>query len=347
MPKRLMNASTVVGAGLGGATGLAINRLALGNKSLVSNLVSIGLGSAFGGTAGYLLNSYLQDTSDPQDNVIKNNVGKPARELDNGLLSLVMDAVKEGSSSDKAVALRGKLRDYGMGDSDIQELFNAAEDVKDGFELRPISRSVAGISGMAASDWMFRKVRDIATGKDAKGAKGEKSGVAVDTVIDLGAGKGALNINPNNRTVTYSGGALSSATGADANRIADELSGDARVKQGWWYRKFGTPSEKAQAQFIHDNVTKHRLENAPGIKKLLAKLNARNTANPMALKLRNVVNRIGKVYVPAGTGKRLARVGGKGARLGTAGAGALLGLLLESSMHEANPKLIKRFRDLE
>lgn len=343
MPKRLMNASTVVGAGLGGATGLAINRLALGNKSLLSNLVATGLGGALGGTAGYLLDKHLKDNSDPQDKVIKDNAGKPVDEMSAELLAQVRDAVKEGSSSDKAVALRGKLRDYGIGDSDIQELFNAAEDVKDGFELRPISRSVAGISGMAASDWMFQKVKNIMSGKDSKGRDGSPD----NTTVSLGPSKYKLKIDPKNRTVVYTGGQLSSATGAEAARIANELAGDSRVKQGWWYRKFGTPSEREQAQFIHDNVTKHRLRRAPGIKKLLAKLNTRNIANPTALKLRNVINRIGKVYVPAGTGKRLARVGGKGARLGTAGAGALLGLLLESSMHEANPKLVKRFRDLE
>lgn len=344
MPERLMNASTLIGTGLGGATGLAINRLALGNKSLLSNLIATGLGGALGGTTGYLLNKHLINTSDPNDKVIRDNAGKPAGEMSPEILTQVRDAVKAGSSSEKAVALRNKLRANGMGDSDIQELFNAAESVKDGFELRPFSRSVAGISGAAATDWVFRKTRDIVTGKDAKGAK---SGSSTDTVIELGPNKGSLTINPDNRTVSYSGGSLSSAKGADAARIANELAGDPRVKQGWFYRHFGTPSERDQAQFIHDNVTKHRLRRAPGIKKLLAKLNASNISNPVALKLRNVVNRIGKVYVPAGTGKRALRVSGRGARLGTTGAGALLGLLLESSMHEANPKLIKRFRDLD
>ena len=342
MPKRLMNASTLVGTGLGGATGLAINRLALGNKSLLSNLVATGLGGALGGTAGYLLDKHLKDTSDPQDKVIKDNAGKPVGEMSAELLAQVRDAVKEGSSSDKAVALRGKLRDYGMGDSDIQELFNAAEDVKDGFELRPISRSIAGISGMAASDWLFQKVKSIMTGKDSRGHDGSPD----STTVSLGSSKYKLKIDPKNRTVVYTGGPLSTATGADARRIADELVGDARVKQGLFYRLFGTPSEREQANFINDNVTKHRLRNAKWVKGGFDRLHRWKAPKGLGW-LRSVLRSPRKLYVTSGTVKSLSRVGGKGARLGTAGAGALLGLLLESSMHEANPKLIKRFRDLE
>lgn len=62
MPKKLLNAPTLVGAGLGGATGLAINRLALGNKSILSNLLATAAGGALGGIAGHYINKNITDT---------------------------------------------------------------------------------------------------------------------------------------------------------------------------------------------------------------------------------------------------------------------------------------------
>ena len=60
MPKRLLNTSTLVGAGLGGATGLAINRLGLGNKSLLSNLLATAAGGTLGGALGYYINKNIE-----------------------------------------------------------------------------------------------------------------------------------------------------------------------------------------------------------------------------------------------------------------------------------------------
>jgi hypothetical protein len=65
MPKRILNARTALGAGLGGVTGLAVNRLVLGNKSLLSNLIATGLGGIGGGALGYYLNSLAEDSLSP------------------------------------------------------------------------------------------------------------------------------------------------------------------------------------------------------------------------------------------------------------------------------------------
>lgn len=257
MANHLTSASTLVGTGLGGATGLAINRLALGNKSLASNIASTAIGALAGGALGYSLDKYVFSPEHGPVSKLNNALAGATKSADvlkdkEVLKAVLADKRGELDATD-GKKLRDKL-DALLGTEGRVELYNSADEAL-GTKDRSLGEifwdyGAAGATGFGldkARRWLSNKIsKDPVTLNTSDHAVeiNPKTGW-LSLTREVAGPKGPISIKTDLRSVTPQA----------ARDIANSVVGDRRVKQGLFYRLFGNPIERKQAAWIFRNAT--------------------------------------------------------------------------------------------
>lgn len=285
MPKRIFNARTALGAGLGGATGLAVNRLILGNKSLLSNLIATGAGGALGGVVGYYLNRAANESMSQRDenllNVASGNIDK--------------SSIKDNK---ELMAELGKLADPEVPEKEKIEIRNAFRQVFSDAELEVITNSAKEARGTNDSSWArylgFRlggaaggeALYQAVSGKILDRLLKGKKDITEKIVLENGANFGlrpTLSLPPSGGQPTVSIPSVTVASGAPGKGIvtyglktnqllsdlenydstaatAKEAAKILASRKGYtniFSRLFGSPEKRATANFIYKNAPKH------------------------------------------------------------------------------------------
>jgi hypothetical protein len=201
MGNHLISAATLAGTGIGGATGLAINRLALKNKSILSNLVATGAGSLAGGALGYLADKYYINPDDPVkstlNDVLAGNLKKGEALNNDEVTKAIYGAIKNNDAD--AIS---KLRET-FGDGGYLKLKSAVEQA-DGYEPSTFGRVLKSIAyGGAPGEIMQRAIRwlktktanptEVVISDTHKVSADPKTGLATVTVTDA---KGNSKVYP-------------------------------------------------------------------------------------------------------------------------------------------------------